>query len=165
MIRALAVLVLITGCSHGGNPNGAHYLKLPDPLSEISGLAAASPNSVFAHDDERGIIHEVSLDDGRIIRSFAIGNPVLSGDFEGIAADGERLWLIDSEGVIHAFNAGPDRTRVRQVEYDTGVGEYCEIEGLSLAPDPDKLMIVCKNMLRGERRGDAGHFRMGCADA
>lgn len=120
---------------------------------EISGLAIASSNSVFAHNDETGTIHEVSVEDGHIIRSFVLGNPVLEDDIEGIAADGERLWIINSEGVIRAFDAGRDRTRVLYRNYDTGVGEYCEVEGLSLAPEPGKLLIACKTMHQGNGRG------------
>lgn len=153
MIRALVILVLLTACSQSGNTDAARYLELPETLEEISGLAMASPDSVFAHDDESGTVHEVSLDDGHIIRTFVIGNPVLEDDIEGIAAEGERLWLINSVGIIRAFTAGSDRTRAIFTAYDTGVGEYCETEGLSLAPEPGRLLIVCKNMRQGNRRG------------
>ncbi|NNC72762.1 MAG: hypothetical protein HKN78_07775 [Sphingomonadaceae bacterium] len=154
MTRVLAVLLMLTACSPSReDANAARYFELPDALEEISGLAAASPDSVFAHDDERGTIHEISLDTGRVVRSFAIGNPVVRDDIEGIAADGERLWIINSDGIIRAFNAGRDRSRVLHRQYDTGVGEYCEVEGLSLAPEPDTLLIACKNMRQGQRRG------------
>ncbi len=153
MMRALAIAMLLAACSHAEDTDDGRYLPLPASLTEISGLAVASPDSVYAHDDESGIIHEVSLDNGRILRAFAIGNPVVEDDLEGIAADGERLWIVNSEGVIRAFDAGRDRTHVPYREYDTGVGELCEVEGLSLAPEIGKLLIVCKEMRQGDRRG------------
>ncbi len=153
MIRSLIILTLLVACSPPENRNTARYLELPASLTEISGLAVASPDSVFAHDDESGIIHELSLDNGLVLRAFAIGNPVVEDDMEGIAADGERLWIVNSEGVIRAFDAGRDRTHVPYREYDTGVGEFCEVEGLSLAPETGKLLIVCKEMRQGDRRG------------
>ena len=153
MMRALVPLALLGACTQSQPNDDARYFELPEALEEISGLAVASPNSVFAHNDEHGTIHEISLDDGRIIRSFALGNPVIEDDIEGIAADGNRLWIINSEGVIRAFEAGRDRTRVVHARYDTGAGDYCEVEGLSLSPEPDTLLIVCKNMRMGTRRG------------
>ncbi|MEQ9662243.1 MAG: hypothetical protein RLN87_06820 [Parasphingopyxis sp.] len=153
MIRLLVALALLAGCSHHEDSNGAHYIALPDSLREISGLASASADSVFAHDDERGIVHEISVDDGEVIRSFALGNPAIEADFEGIAADGNRLWIITSEGAIFAFRAGANGTHVAYEEYESGVGDYCEIEGLSLSPNPDSLLIACKRMLQGPRRG------------
>lgn len=153
MIRALLFLTLLAGCTLQEDMNEPRYLELPETLIEVSGLAMASSNSVFTHDDESATIHEVSLDDGHVIRTFVLGNPVIQDDIEGIAASGERLWIINSEGVIRAFNAGSDRTRVLHRQYDTGVGEYCEVEGLSLAPEPDRLLIVCKNMHQGNGRG------------
>ncbi|MEM8695358.1 MAG: SdiA-regulated domain-containing protein [Pseudomonadota bacterium] len=154
MIRTWPLLLtLLAACTPSESDDAARYLELPEALTEISGLAAASPHSVFAHDDERGTVYEVSIEDGRIMRSFAIGNPVIRDDIEGIAADGNRLWVINSEGMIRSFDAGRDRTRVLHRQYDTGVGEYCEVEGLSLSPEPDMLLIACKNMRQGDRRG------------
>jgi hypothetical protein len=152
-MRSTLLLILLAACTPSENNNAARYLALPDTLEEISGLAAASPSSVFAHDDEYGIIHEISLESGNVTRSFAIGNPVVEDDIEGIAADGDRIWIISSDGMIRALRAGRDETRVVHRQYDTGVGEFCEVEGLSLAPEPDRLLIVCKEMRQGDRRG------------
>lgn len=153
MIRAVLAMLLLVGCTGSDINDSARYLDMPEALQEISGLAMASADSVFAHDDEVGAIHEISIEDGRVLRTFVIGNPVVEDDIEGIAARGEQLWIINSEGVIRTFTAGRHRTRVLHRQYDTGVGEYCEVEGLSLAPQTDHLLIACKNMHEGDRRG------------
>lgn len=147
----LILIALLAACAPGNDE--ARYLPMPEALAEISGLAMASPNSVFAHDDESAVIHEVSLEDGQVLRSFALGNPVIEDDIEGIAADGDRIWIINSEGVIRTLRAGRDQTRVVHRQYDTGVGEHCEVEGLSLSPRRGNLLIICKNMHEGDRRG------------
>lgn len=154
MIRHLLGLLLLSACAREPVDGASQSsIALPDSLREVSGLAAASPGSVFAHSDEGGVVHEIGLTDGRVIRSFALGDPVEADDFEGIAADGERIYLITSEGRMLVASAGANGARVPFEEYDTGVGRACEIEGLSLAPEPGNLLIVCKAMLRGERRG------------
>lgn len=154
MRRAALCGLLFAACAQPEEPGAARAeVELPDGLAEVSGLAAASPGSVFAHNDERAMIHEIALTDGRVIRSFALGDPVETGDFEGIAASGGRIHLITSDGRMLVANAGEDGARVPFEEYDTGAGAACEIEGLSPAPEPGILLIVCKRMLREGGRG------------
>lgn len=140
--------LLLLACSEP--PRDTTSFALPSSLLEISGLAAAGPDSVFAHDDEHAIVHELDARDGRIMRSFALGRPTIEGDFEGIAAVDDQLFLITSDGLIYAFNPGEDRTRVGYRAHDTGIGPRCEIEGLSRSPDPEYLLILCKRLRREE---------------
>jgi len=154
VIRIALSLLLLAACASDAEPGlEGRAIALPDGLREISGLAAASPDSVFAHNDESAVIHEIALADGRVIRSFALGSPVEADDFEGIAAHRDRIYLITSEGRMLVADAGEEGADAPFEEYDTGVGAACEIEGLSLAPDPGDLLIVCKTMLRGGGRG------------
>lgn len=144
--------LLLAACAQGADADGSSF-ALPNELLEISGLASASADSVFAHNDESGVVHEIALADGRVRRSFAIGDPAEQGDFEGIAADDGHIYLITSEGRMLVARIGEDGARVPFEAHDTGVGAACEIEGLSLAPEPGELLIVCKAMLRGGPRG------------
>jgi uncharacterized protein YjiK len=160
VIRLGLAILLLAGCTAtpAGNQanaaaqneaDGVRILPLPDELREISGLAVASPTSVFAHDDEHGVVREVSIEDGRILRSIRFGD---SGDFEGIAADGNRVFVITSRGVLSSFTAGADGATVTPETVETGAGERCEIEGLSLSPRPGQLLILCKDVRgRGNR--------------
>lgn len=163
MIRAAAALLLLAGCADGRATNeanaavatdtdGVRVIALPEDLAEISGLAVASPTSLFAHDDEQGAVREISVEDGRILRSFRFGD---RGDFEGIAADGNRIFVITSSGVLSSFAAVADGATATADTVDTGVGERCEIEGLSLSPRPGELLILCKE-IRG--RGNRGRL-------
>ena len=129
----------------------AQNFALPTGLREVSGLAAAGPDRLFAHDDEFAIIHEIDATDGRVVRSFALGSPTIEGDFEGIAisADG-LLYLVTSDGLIYAFEAGEHRKRVAYRAHDSGIGPRCEIEGLSRGPEDDHLLLLCKRLRVGE---------------
>src|SRR5687768_144223 len=144
--RAIAaLLLLLPACS----PSAPSRLDLPPGLREVSGLAAASADSVFAHDDEQAVVHEIELATGRTIRRFSLGDPPARGDFEGIAADRGRIYLITSDGRLLAARIGPHRARVPFEVHDTGAGAHCEIEGLSVAPTPGNLLILCKRARRG----------------
>ncbi len=118
--------------------------ELKFSLAEISGLVAATPTSVFAHNDEHAIIHEVSLIDGKILRSFALGKPTIAADFEGITRRGQFLYLVTSKGIIYETLIGEDRSRVRYNIYDTGLKSTCEIEGITTDTE-DGFLLLCKH--------------------
>lgn len=154
MKRAALCGLLLAACAQPAEPRAESVeIRLPDSLVEVSGLAAASPRSVFAHNDESAVIHEIALADGRVIRSFALGDPVEEGDFEGIAERGGRIYLITSDGRVLVADVGENGASVPFEEHDTGIGAACEIEGLSLAPEPGELLIVCKRMLLADPGG------------
>ncbi len=62
-----------------------HQWKLPKALKEISGLALTQDERLFAIEDESANVFELDYDQGRLIKRFAVSDPVLRGDFEGIA--------------------------------------------------------------------------------
>jgi uncharacterized protein YjiK len=117
-----------------------------DPmLAEVSGLAPAGPRSVFAHNDEYAIIHEVDITNGVIIRSFALGKPTVAGDFEGIAVWGKFIYLITSDGMLYEAPIKKHRERARYVVYDTGLRGLCEIEGMAVDLSANAFLFSCKS--------------------
>ena len=136
-----ALLLASCGPAHGAD---GQTFNLPPGLEEISGLAVAGPNSVFTHDDNVAIIYEVGLDDGRIRRAFALGDPTIEGDFEGIATANGRVYLITSDGLIYGARPVANGQRAPFQVYDSGIGSRCEIEGLAQAPEPGSLLVLCK---------------------
>jgi uncharacterized protein YjiK len=146
---AAAWLLLLTTCSPpASSAQESAIHALPADLREVSGLALASPMSVFAHDDERAVIHEIALSSGRTLRRFSFGAPPVGRDFEGIATDGESIFLITSGGELLTGRIGSDGESMRFDVQDTGIGAACEIEGLSRSPDPGSLLVLCKRTLR-----------------
>jgi len=132
------------------DPNQVPFtLTLEDALFEVSGLAVASDTSVFAHNDEHGIIYEISVENGDVRRIFALGDPTIAADFEGIASSHDRIYLITSNGILYEGLLGDHQSRVRFNAYDTGVGSSCEVEGLSKGPRDENgelsFLILCKS--------------------
>ena len=119
-------------------------LPLADGLNEVSGLAPASAASVYAHNDEYGIVYEIDLASGAASRAFAFGRPTVRGDFEAVAMIGERIYLANSDGMLYEAPIGRHRERVRYHVYDTGAGALCETEGLAVDPATETFFLLCK---------------------
>lgn len=119
-------------------------------LIEISGLAVSDDGNVFAHNDEHGIVYKVDAATGTVTSAFALGTPTVEADFEGIAVAKNRIYLITSDGILYESVIGTHKSRVKFNAYDTGAGEFCEVEGLAGGNAEDQFLILCK-----EARQDA----------
>jgi len=125
----------------------AQQWRLPAQLAEISGLALSPDGRLFAHDDERAVIYEIDAAEGRIIKNFALGDPIETGDFEGLAITPDGVFhLITSRGKIYTFREGADGAHVPFESADVGMREVCEIEGLAYLAADQSLIIACKRM-------------------
>ena len=120
--------------------------RLPDRLNEISGLALTPDGRLLAVNDEVAIVYELDYDDGRIVKAFAFGKPVVKGDFEGIAIVDGLVYLTTSKGRVYFAAEGADGQRVSFDNYDTELGKDCEIEGLTRSTDNTRLYFLCKNV-------------------
>ena len=117
--------------------------RLPGRLREISGLTLGREGRLFAHNDERAVIFEINPTARRVVKGFAMGDPV-RGDFEGIAYAEERFYLVTSGGLIYESREGEADERMLYNIYGTGVGKKCEVEGLAFEPADRVLLLVCK---------------------
>lgn len=121
--------------------------RLPPQLAEISGLATAPDGRVFAHDDERAVIYEIDVAAGRVIKNFALGEPIETGDFEALAITPEGVfYMITARGMLYSFREGADGVHVAFETVDTNMREVCEIEGLAYLAAEERLIIACKRM-------------------
>lgn len=119
---------------------------LPGRLAEVSGLAVAADGGLYAHDDERGTVYRIDGKLGRVDRGFRLGDGKVRGDFEGIARVGERIFLVSSAGLLYEFRAAPEHRMTAYRVTDTGLGDSCEIEGLTYLPSRDQLLFACKQV-------------------
>jgi uncharacterized protein YjiK len=120
--------------------------RLPDKLNEISGLTLTGDARLLAVTDESAIVYELDYSGGRLVKAFALGDPTVRGDFEGIAWSEGRVWLVTSEGVIYESAEGADGERVDYDEHKTGLGKSCEIEGLTYRQSDGMLLLLCKTI-------------------
>lgn len=126
--------------------------RLPGRLREISGLALSEDGRLFAIEDERAIVYELDADEGRLIKAFALGDPVLRADIEGVAVLGETFVLVTSDGELLFADEGEDGEQVPWDSVPTGLGATCEVEGLDAVPGEERLLIACKEPRDGGTR-------------
>lgn len=129
--------------------------KLPKILKEISGLALTPDDRLFAMNDEQAIIYELDYEHGMIKKTFALGRPIPSADFEGIAYLDGFFYLVTSTGLIYVATEGDDGERVEFEVYQTGLGRFCEIEGLAQDPQSGTLLMACK---KSKKKSKGGRF-------
>ena len=116
-------------------------------LIEVSGLALAPDGALFAHNDEHAIVYKLDITTGAVTAAFALGTPTIDADFEGIAIARDRIYLITSNGIIYESIIGAHKSRVKFNAYDTGVGDFCEVEGLTLGQTDTDFLIACKQAI------------------
>ncbi len=135
--------------------------RLPGRLREISGLALTLDERLFAVTDERAVVYELDYSEGKIVKSFALGDPVVRGDFEGIAVLGPNVWLMTSRGDLFVTSEGPDRGNMQYRKYETGLGDYCELEGLAENRAAKTLILACKET--NEKKNELMIFELAVA--
>ena len=130
----------------------ATYWKLPGRLKEISGLAMTLDNRLLAHNDEKGVIHEIDYQNGTIIKAFQLADmkDAVNADFEGIATVSDQVYLVTSSGRIYEGSRGTDGESVLYNIYTTGVGRDYEIEGLAYDASQRALLLMGKDARRAE---------------
>ena len=143
------------------DPETATHWKLPRDLEEISGLAMTGDQRLLAHNDERAIIFEIDYLQGSIVKSFQLAdmNFPVAGDFEGIAATDDGIFLVTSSGRLFEFREGASGESVLFNVYTTGVGRDCEIEGLTYDRSQRGLLLMCKDARSLEMEGQLAIYQ------
>ncbi len=131
--------------------------RLPKKLREISGLALTADQRLWAIADERALVMQLDYHEGKVIKTFAMGNPVVRADFEGIAALNKWLYLITSRGKLYVTKEAPDGGYAEYAKFDLGLADSCEVEGLGEEHRRELLWIVCKRV-RGDGRDKYLHL-------
>lgn len=125
----------------------AGRVRLPGVVAEASGLTFTSDGArLLVHGDERGIVVVLDPGTGRETGRFSVGRRPVAADLEGIAAVGDRLFLVTSTGLLYEFreaeHGGASPFRLT----DTRLGRGCEVEGLNHDPAAAVLLLACKTV-------------------
>jgi len=119
-------------------------IKLPDELKEISGITITPDGRLFAQQDEFGYIYQIDLTNGNIIKRFALGNPVIKGDFEDLTYINGKFYMLRSDGDLFEFSEGKDGESVEYNYYKTALKRSNDVEGLCYDPLTNSLLLACK---------------------
>jgi uncharacterized protein YjiK len=144
--------------AHAGDSVVARWV-LPPWLSEISGLTIGSDSQLFVHDDESARISIIDIKRGEVVKSFSLGKGAVSGDFEGITAVGDTLYLLTSKGVLFLFRQGENDAKVAFRTFNTRLGKECEFEGIVFDSSSTSIFLPCKRVLgKREQRREEGNL-------
>lgn len=124
----------------------AAHFDLPGRLQEISGLAFAPDGTLYAHDDEKGVVYRIDPRTGDADHGFTLGDRAPRDDFEGIAVAGSRFFLVSSHGWLYEFRAAAEGAGAPVRISDTRLGDHCEIEGLAYDARTESLLLACKTL-------------------
>jgi len=150
----------IAGCFERGSPSARW--SLPALYREVSGLTLSEDGRLFLHNDESGVIGAIDPATGRVVGNYRLGPALPVADFEGIAAAGNRLYLVTSRGALYetAMPARGSATGTLPFTViQTGVGRLCEIEGLGYEPSDQVLLLACKGPRVKSLKGVVAIFR------
>lgn len=126
------------------NDKKAHRITLSNELNEISGLAVNDEDRVFCHNDEKGVIYEIDINDGNILKKFKLGILTINRDFEDIAIVGNTFYLVTSSGEFFIFKEGKKNASVKYKLVETGLNRKNNVEGLCYDPETNSLLLACK---------------------
>ena len=113
---------------------------LPPELQEISGLTALGDAHLGAVQDEDGVLYVLDRETAQVVARHPFHD---DGDYEGIEAVGEAVWVLRSDGTLYEVTERPDGTRAR-TRYGTPLGRACDAEGLGYDAAGGRLLIACK---------------------
>lgn len=126
------------------NKPDAKY-KLPYILEEISGMDYFSPGVIACVQDEDGKVFLYNHQKKEIVKTVRFAS---SGDYEGLAVNGNKIYVAESNGNIYKFKITDSEKPEKLKKYKTKLKKNNDVEGLAFDHQFNKLIIACK--------GDAG---------
>lgn len=127
------------------NNKHARQILLGKELKEISGIAFSKEGKLFCHNDEKGIVYQVDLNTGDIIKRFKLGMLTINRDFEDITIVDDTFYLVTSDGILFRFKEGQDKESVDYKGFKTGLNKKNNVEGLCYDPETNYLLLACKD--------------------
>lgn len=112
-------------------------ISLNHQLKEISGLSFAN-NSLYTHNDEKGILFTLNPDNGEILATQKFGK---DDDYEGVEVLNDKAYLINSSGILSISNLKNQETK----KIKTPFKDTNNVEGLCFnTANANELLIACK---------------------
>ncbi len=121
--------------------NPAVRAWLPKKLDEISGLTVLDSSRIAAVEDEEGVVYVLDAESFELLSEHEFGG---DGDYEGIEAVGNDLFVLRSDGMLFHLKDWRHREAREVTRIDTPLSGRHDTEGLALERDGSSLLIACK---------------------
>ncbi|MBA3647822.1 MAG: hypothetical protein H0W62_04600 [Chitinophagales bacterium] len=116
-------------------------LKLPDALTEISGMDVYKDAELVCNQDEKGNVYLYDVNKGELDKRIPFAK---DGDYEGIANVNDTIYVLKSDGKLYQlinFNKQDQKT----VVIKTFLQKENNTEGLCFDKKNYRLLIACKS--------------------
>lgn len=120
-------------------PDAKYFL--PYVLEEISGMTYYSPGIIACIQDEEGKVFFYNHLTREVVNTVKFAD---SGDYEGIASKGSKIFVVESNGHIYQVDIDKAGDLKNVKKYKTDLKKYNDVEGLVYDPIYDKLLVACK---------------------
>ncbi|WP_179004897.1 SdiA-regulated domain-containing protein [Winogradskyella forsetii] len=120
---------------------------LPEVLNEVSGITWLSSNVFACVQDESGTIYIYDVEQDKVINKIKFAN---SGDYEGIAINGNDAYVVKSDGLIYEIkNYESDSLKVSK--FKTPFESKNNIESLVFDQQNNRLLTATKDNDLGDK--------------
>lgn len=123
-------------------------LMLEDELEEISGLSLSPDGEcLIAVQDEDGIVYYLDKENGAVRRKVEFWK---DGDYEGIEAVGDDIYVVKSTGTLYwiqALNSDEPKTE----KFNEQLNKDNDVEGLGYDQEQHRLLLACKAHPDGQK--------------
>jgi uncharacterized protein YjiK len=126
-----------------------HTYEMPEILKEISGMTLTDDHTMYAVQDENGIVFKYNLAKEEITGMFRFTDV---GDFEDVATVGDMVYALRSDGTVFYFNGKNYNGKFDQKVVQAN---SMNMEGLFYNPTDKYLYMACKDQplnLAGTKR-------------
>lgn len=116
----------------------AQRVELFDSLEEVSGMVWLSDQRLALVQDEEGLIFEFDLQSQRVVSVRPFGP---RGDYEGMALSDSVIYVLESNGFLHALSLRSGNTLPIQ---RLNLPKSCDAEGVVWDGATQRFLITCK---------------------
>ncbi|MEL7162500.1 MAG: SdiA-regulated domain-containing protein, partial [Bacteroidota bacterium] len=130
--------------------------ELPTELDEISGLSIDPNhrNSLLVVQDELGKVFRLNDRTGAMEWATSFWK---DGDYEGIEAVGDDIWVVKSTGTLYQIMR-PGTPQQKVEKYNTELTGDNDVEGLTYDPKKNRLLLACKEDAKDDGNDKNGRY-------
>jgi len=130
--------------------------ELPAELDEISGLSLDpnNRNDLLVVQDENGKVYRINGKNAALKWATTFWK---DGDYEGIEAVGDDIWVVKSTGTLYQIIA-PGTPNQRVEKFNTQLTGDNDVEGLTYDPAKNRLLLACKKDAKNDGNDKDGRY-------
>ena len=116
--------------------------RLPESLSEISGISFYKKNKIACIQDERAIIYIYDTKKEKISSKIDFGK---NNDYEDIAITENTAYVLRSDGTVFKVVNIDNKKKTETIKIETPLSSKNNTEGLLFDKNSNSLLIACKS--------------------